>query len=508
MHPCPSCAAPLDREGICTSCGALTRGYFRGLDLGAPQLATAVANGLDFYLLLGVDPAADVRSIARRYRQLRVLFPDDPSNLAPEPARRLELLELAGRALTDPRLRQTYDQLRSGVAAVTNQVLRCSGCAAPLPPDAARCAFCGTPRPHSPQAPAAPPDSGPPAAEPIDYYSMLGVTAEHLMPALSPTVASFQPSVAGAALAALDWAGYSGNLPLAPHGGPPTAADIDAAALARERQILLTPGYTPEERDERVNEIEIARLILRDAPRRSHYDMLLLDFRQGLYGGGRLDTLRHLQDLARADLAESRGEQISNEAAAALLKQGLGYLDARLPRAAIDPLRRAVAALPRSVEAQQAYVRALLESDDPLALGGYALRQVLKSLETLAELGVTNQHQAALAALCRGLLARDNGESEMGAAELQRAVDLDDRLAPAWRGLAALAFSRGATEAGLGFCHRALALDPRDERGLLMLIGACLRAGQHPQAREAATQVAALRGEEWTADTVLRELSQ
>jgi curved DNA-binding protein CbpA len=470
----------------------LTRRYFRGLDLGAPQLATAVGNGLDFYLLLGVDASADVRSIARRYRQLRVLFPDNPSELAPEPARRLKLLELAGRALTDPRLRQTYDQLRSGGAAVTNQVVRCSGCAAPLPPDAARCDFCGTLRPHSPQAPAAPPDSGPPAAEPVDYYAMLEVTAEHLLPALPPPVASFQQSVAGVALV--------------PRRAPPTAADVDAAALARERQILLAPGYTLAERDERVNEIEIARRILRDVQRRSHYDTLLSDFRQGLYGGGRLDALRHLQDLARADLAESRGEQISSEAAATLLKQGQGYLDARLPREAIDPLRRVVAALPRSAEAHRAYVRALLESDDPLALGSHALRQVLKSLEALAELGITNQHHAALVALCRGLLARDEGDASTGAAELQRAVDLDDRLAPAWRGLAALAFSRGATEAGLGFCRRAQALDPRDEHALLMLIAACLRAGQRPQAREAATQVAALRGEEWTADAVLRGL--
>jgi len=493
MHPCPSCAAPLDEEGICSSCGALTRGYFRGLDLGTPQLATAVANGLDFYLLLGVDASADVRSIARRYRQLRVLFPDDPSELAPEPARRLKLLELAGRALTDPRLRQTYDQLRSGGAAATNQVVRCSGCAAPLPPGAVRCDFCGTPRPSDVQAPATPPDSGPPAAEPVDYYAMLGVTAEHLIPCMSPPLPSFQQSVAGVALA--------------PRRGPPTAADIDTAALAHERQILLAPGYTPEERDERVNEIEIARRILRDAPRRSHYDMLLLDFRQGLYAGGRLDALRHLQDLARADLAESRGERISSEAAAALLKQGQGYLDARLPREAIDPLRRAVAALPQSAEAHQAYMRALLDSDDPLALGSHALRQVLKSLEALAELGVTNQHHTALAALCRGLLARDQGDATTGVAELQRAVDLDDRLAPAWRGLAALAFSDGATEAGLGFCRRALALDPHDECALLMLTAACLRAGQHPQAREAAAQVAALRGEEWTADAVLREMS-
>src|SRR5258706_175493 len=80
MHPCPSCAAPLDEEGICTSCGALARGFFRDLDLGPPQIAAAVVNGLDFYQLLGVAPEADVRSVARRYRQLPVPVPDDPSS--------------------------------------------------------------------------------------------------------------------------------------------------------------------------------------------------------------------------------------------------------------------------------------------------------------------------------------------------------------------------------------------------------------------------------------------
>src|SRR5215207_7651057 len=187
MHPCPSCAAPLDEEGICTSCGALARGFFRGLDLGTPQIAAAVANGLDFYQLLGVLPDADVRSVARRYRQLRVLFPDDPSGLAAAPARRLALLEHAGRVLTDPRLRQIYEELRaSGGAAVTNTVLRCGGCAAPLPVEAIRCTFCGTPRPVEPQAPVAPPtESGPPPAEPVDYYALLGLTAAHLIPALS-----------------------------------------------------------------------------------------------------------------------------------------------------------------------------------------------------------------------------------------------------------------------------------------------------------------------------------
>src|SRR6185436_4516217 len=187
MHPCPSCAAPLDEEGICTSCGALARGFFRGLELGTPQIAAAVANGLDFYQLLGVPPDADVRAVARRYRQLRVLFPDDPSGLAAVPARRLALLEHAGRVLTDPRLRQIYEQLRAGAgAAVTNTVLRCMGCAAPLPAEATRCTFCGTPRPLEPQAPAAPPtETGPPPTEPVDYYALLGLTAEHLIPHLA-----------------------------------------------------------------------------------------------------------------------------------------------------------------------------------------------------------------------------------------------------------------------------------------------------------------------------------
>src|SRR5262245_31845249 len=74
MQPCPSCGSPLDRDGICSACGALSRGYFRGLDLGVPQVAAAVAHGLDFYQLLEVSPESELRLIARRYRQLRALF--------------------------------------------------------------------------------------------------------------------------------------------------------------------------------------------------------------------------------------------------------------------------------------------------------------------------------------------------------------------------------------------------------------------------------------------------
>src|SRR5262249_1517901 len=137
--------------------------------------------------------------------------------------------------------------------------------------------------------------------------------------------------------------------------GPPKPADVDALALALQRDLLLAPGLTPAERDDRVAEIEIARRILRDETRRSQYDGLLRDFRKGLRGGGRLETLNHLQGEARAEIAEERGEQPSAEEGAVQLRQGLGYLSAGLPREAIGPLRRAVAGLPRSAEAHIAY---------------------------------------------------------------------------------------------------------------------------------------------------------
>ncbi|MEN9935917.1 MAG: hypothetical protein RLZZ387_2496 [Chloroflexota bacterium] len=129
MTNCPSCAAPLDSEGVCTACGALTRTFFRGLDLGAPQVAAAVARGLDFYRLLGIARNATTHQVARRYRQLHVLFPDDPSTLAAEPARRQSLLEVSGRVLSDPALRRLYDQMRR---------LHCRGAARPMPRTLAR----------------------------------------------------------------------------------------------------------------------------------------------------------------------------------------------------------------------------------------------------------------------------------------------------------------------------------------------------------------------------------
>ncbi|HEY7598506.1 MAG TPA: DnaJ domain-containing protein, partial [Candidatus Limnocylindrales bacterium] len=258
MHPCPSCGAPLDDEGICTSCGALARSFFRGLDLGAPQIADAVARGLDFYRLLDVEPSADTRTVARRYRQLRVFFPDDPSDLAPASARKLALLEAAGRALTDPRLRKIYDDLRTGHSAeLRTETVRCAGCAAPLPTDAARCPFCGTQRPVEPALPTAPPAPTPddrPPAEPVDYYALLGLTPLHLLQPELGAEPLPQPLSIGPIRRLGDQAPR--------HVGPPKPADVDAVALARQRELLLAPGLTPVERDARVTDLEVARRIL------------------------------------------------------------------------------------------------------------------------------------------------------------------------------------------------------------------------------------------------------
>jgi tetratricopeptide (TPR) repeat protein len=169
-------------------------------------------------------------------------------------------------------------------------------------------------------------------------------------------------------------------------------------------------------------------------------------------------------------------------------------------------LRRAVAALPHSPEANAAYAQAILDSDDPLALGSHMLRRALHSLDTLGSRQAADPRVSAQTALCRGLLARDEGDAKTAQAELQHAVGLDSQLAAAWRGLAALALARRATDEALGYCGHALAIDRRDERALTMAVGACLRAGKRADAREFAGQIAVARGEGWSAQAVLQEL--
>ncbi|MCS6842548.1 MAG: DnaJ domain-containing protein [Roseiflexus sp.] len=103
-----------------------------------------MVHGLDLYRLLVVDQHAEAITIARQYRRLRALFPDDPSALAPEPWRRFELLQVAGRILTDPSLRAIYNELHaSATASMQKGVVRCASCGAPLQVGEPCCLYCG-----------------------------------------------------------------------------------------------------------------------------------------------------------------------------------------------------------------------------------------------------------------------------------------------------------------------------------------------------------------------------
>ncbi len=497
-HSCPSCSAPLDDDGVCTACGALSRGFFRDLDLGTPQIAAAVTRGLDFYRLLDVDRHATIHTIARRYRRLRVLFPDNPSSLAPEPARKLALLEMAGRVLTDPALRAHYDTLRAtGAPGVQAGVLRCTACGAPLRTDAPRCAYCGTPHPVEPLPPAAPPESGPLAAEPADYYALLGVAPAHLMGPENRPVTHVSPRFRGAHQMA-------GAAAMLRASQPPTPEEVDAASYARQRELLLTPGLAPEQRDARITDLEIARRVLRDDRLRDRYDSFWRALRHGRFERGHFEGLRALIDEVRESDTASTAPPVAE--GAAFLQQGLGLLAAGLPREALQSLQRARAALPQSAEAHAAFVRATLASADPLDLGAHALRQALAAIEAAEHLGAPLPDGPALAALCRGLLARDAADGASAEAACLTATQLDPSLGAAWRALAALTLGRGAVEEAASHCHRALAIDPRDERALLMLAGVCLRAQRPAEARVAAERVAALRGPEASADDVLSEI--
>src|SRR3712207_4743202 len=93
--PCPSCGAMLDLAGHCAYCGGQARGFWSSLDLGAPELAAAIMEGLDYYLVLGVPPHAAPADISAAYYRARSRFPDDPRALVPQLARFLGLLEEA-----------------------------------------------------------------------------------------------------------------------------------------------------------------------------------------------------------------------------------------------------------------------------------------------------------------------------------------------------------------------------------------------------------------------------
>lgn len=62
---------------------------------------------------------------------------------------------------------------------------------------------------------------------------------------------------------------------------PPTPEEVDAASYALQRQTLLRPGLSPDEREARVEKLETARRILRHERLRSRYDAFWQALRQG-----------------------------------------------------------------------------------------------------------------------------------------------------------------------------------------------------------------------------------
>jgi curved DNA-binding protein CbpA len=110
---CPNCGASLDQQGICTNCGASVRGFYGELDLGRIDIARAVEQGLDYYLLLNIRPTASAAAIETAYWQARRSLPPTPDvrRMPPTLAQRLTLIEQAGYILRDPQRRQLYDRL-------------------------------------------------------------------------------------------------------------------------------------------------------------------------------------------------------------------------------------------------------------------------------------------------------------------------------------------------------------------------------------------------------------
>lgn len=232
--PCPSCGAMLDSSGHCVYCGGQARGFWDSLDLGTPELAAAIMQGMDYYLVLGVSPTAEPTDLGVAYRQARSRFPDDPRRLVQQLARYLGLIEEAWRILGVPERREVYDRLRreqsSATASRSNvRTLRCPQCGAPFAPNAQRCTACGTPRPAE-----AVPNIPRPLDDIPDYYAVLGLSPQLMR------VPSGNPARRASTLGWQALLTQADSEPAKPDDFvlvPPEADEIEAAYL-RRRQAL------------------------------------------------------------------------------------------------------------------------------------------------------------------------------------------------------------------------------------------------------------------------------
>jgi predicted Zn-dependent protease len=285
---------------------------------------------------------------------------------------------------------------------------------------------------------------------------------------------------------------------------PLTPARVDLAASQREQETLRQAHLSLALRTQRLSDIEFARRILRDAERRRRYDALMTGWNAGQRGPERLNALRQLQEEIAAELQHSNRQRSGD--GYARLRDGQEALKRGRMREALDLLREAAAALPDDPDTQLVFARAMLSSDDPLALSGHRLRELHTALEQLKHLAPHHPELGTMNVLVGGLIARDEGNGYVAEQKFRSAIARDPQSALAWRGIAEITLHGGDPQVALDAAQRAAAIDPRDERAWLLVIAAGQNLGRHRAVREAAAQVAALRGADWSIDRVLREM--
>lgn len=290
------------------------------------------------------------------------------------------------------------------------------------------------------------------------------------------------------------------------------APEADIYTIGRRYQQLrglfpLDPAYLNSEQARRLTLLEVVGRVLTHPRLRATYDSLRVQRQATANSSAQYcetcgATRMHDAVVCPYCATPSLSAEIDK-----LLSEGRKHLEQANFWQASQVFQHVIELHSSSIEAHQGFVQSSLAAHDVLALGAYQLRLILNSLSALAAHASPIAHQEALTALCRGLLARDAGDAESAESELRNAVAHDSSLAAAWRSLAALLLARGAIEECVDACRRALTLNPRDERTLLLMLGAYLRAEQPLQAYEVATQVAQHRGRGWKPDAVMREIA-
>lgn len=485
----------LDSAGHCAYCGGQARGFWADLDLGTPDLAAAVVDGLDYYLVLGVTPQAVPVEIAGEYHRARSRFPDDPRRLMPQVARSLGLIEEAWRILGVPERRVVYDRLRRemlGRTAAGSEVrtLRCSKCGAPFGPNPLLCSACGTAR----QAEAVP-DVARPLGDIPDYYEALG-----LVPRLVrvPGTGSSRGKVRSGWQDLFDRADGEFSSSEEYTLVPPEPDEVEAAYLRRLEKLVFAADPEAEVT------AEVARQVLKDPQRHQAY----LSLRQQLSNPAMMKhVLESLAALDREVRSEIAGGPLAAADGAALIAQGRGLLRLNLHHRAVPVLEQACTVAPESAEAQYAYGMALWGSADLFALTGHSLRRIDTAFSAAQRLdprvaGVVEPYIL----VTRGMLHFNTGEIAPAVEVLRQATQHHSEFAAGWRALGAALLQQRQFEPAIAACKQALRVEPNNERVLFLLLSAFLQTRQPDRVQAIALLIARLRGAGTTSHDVLREV--